>query len=89
MRALRGRDTLIYTHGRPPMPQPPWVTRDAAIERPIVVSDIPLMRDVAKANVEKSYLPGRSAKALAIAPFGGSFFYFNQESGRRGSAPCA
>lgn len=54
-----------------------------------MVSDIPLMRDVAKANVEKSYLPGRSGKALAIAPFGGSFFNFNQESGRRGSASCA
>ncbi len=73
-------NTVVYAHGHPPLPPAPWVTRDAAIERPIAVSDIPLMRDVAKANVEKSYLPGRNAKALAIAPSGGSYFYFNQSS---------
>ncbi len=73
-------NTVVSGRGPPPMPPPPWVTHDPAIERPVVVGDIPLMRDVARANVEKSYLPGRNPKALAIAPFGGSYYYFNQES---------
>jgi adenylate cyclase len=38
------------------------------------------MKPAGKAAVEKSYLPGRAAKALVIGPAGGFYFVFNQES---------
>jgi adenylate cyclase len=38
------------------------------------------MPDQGKANVEKSYVPGRETKALALGPVGGSYFVVNQEN---------
>jgi class 3 adenylate cyclase len=73
-------DKVVYAHGRPPTPPTPWITRDPSIERPLVVSDIPLLRDPAKATVERTYLPARAPKALTLGPLGGFFFLFGQES---------
>jgi adenylate cyclase len=73
-------NTVMYAYGHPPLPPPPWVTRDSSIERPLVVNDIPLMNDAGKTNVEKSYLPARGPKALALGPFGGFFFLVGQEN---------
>ncbi len=73
-------NTIVYTHGHPPVPPTPWVTHDAAIERPLVPGDIPLMRDAGKNNVEHNYLPGRSAKALALGPLGGFYMLYGQQS---------
>ncbi len=63
-------NTIVYTHGRPPMPPTPWVSHDPSVERPLVPADIPLMRDGGKTNVERNYLPARRAKALALGAAG-------------------
>jgi class 3 adenylate cyclase len=73
-------NTVVDARAHPPMPPVPWVAHDSSIERPLVASDIPLMRDAGKANVEKAYLPGRASKAIALGPQGGFFFVFNQQS---------
>ncbi|MGB6661348.1 MAG: hypothetical protein WBE90_20235 [Xanthobacteraceae bacterium] len=73
-------DTIVYTHGHPPMPPTPWVTHGASIERPLVPGDIPLMRDGGKTNIERNYLPGRSSKALALGPLGGFYMLHGQQS---------
>jgi class 3 adenylate cyclase len=73
-------NTVVYARGRPPMPPTPWVTHDPAIESPLVVANIPIMRDPGRANVERSYVPAKPQKALALGPQGGFFFYGNQES---------
>jgi adenylate cyclase len=73
-------DKVVYTHGRPPMPPTPWATHDPSVESPLVVADIPLLRDNGKANVERNYLPAHGPKALALGPLGGLFFLFGQES---------
>jgi adenylate cyclase len=73
-------DTVVYAHGRPPMPPPPWVAPDQSIARPLAVNDIPLVRDTGKATIEKSYVPGHAQKALALGPLGGFFFLIGQES---------
>jgi len=73
-------NAIVYTHGRPPMPPPPWAVRDPSIERPLVASDVPLLRDEGKMRVENNYLPARASKALALGPVGGLFFYINQDN---------
>ncbi len=73
-------NTVVYTHGRPPMPPTPWVTHDPSIESQLVAQDMPLMRDNGKAEVETKYMPARAPKALALGPFGGFFFLAGQES---------
>jgi hypothetical protein len=73
-------NAIVYTRGRPPMPPTPWITRDPSIERPVVVAEIPLMRDAGKTNVERGYLSGRPPKALALGPLGGFYFLTNQQS---------
>jgi class 3 adenylate cyclase len=72
--------TVVYAGGRPPMPPVPWVRHDPATTRPLVANDIPLMKPPGKAAVEKTYLPGRASKALALGPLGGFYFLTNQES---------
>jgi class 3 adenylate cyclase len=73
-------NTVVYAGGRPPLPPAPWVRRDPATTRPLIANDIPLMRPPGKATVEKTYLPGRAPKALALGPVGGFSFLLNQES---------
>jgi adenylate cyclase len=73
-------NTVVYTGGRPPMPPTPWVRHDPATARPLIANDIPMIRPGGKAAVEKTYLPGRAPKAMALGPVGGFYFVFNQES---------
>jgi len=73
-------NTVVYAGGRPPMPPAPWVRHDPATTRPLVANDIPLMKPPGKAAVEKTYLPGRAPKVLALGPLGGFYFLTNQES---------
>jgi class 3 adenylate cyclase len=67
-------DTVVYAHGRPPMPPLPWIRRDAATEQPFVAKNVPLTRDGGKARLEAIYAPARKNKALALGP-GGAFFF--------------
>lgn len=73
-------DTVVYARGRPPLPPSPWVVHDPASERPLVVADLPMLRDAGKANVANNYLPARGPKAIALGPQGGFIEYYNQQS---------
>jgi adenylate cyclase len=73
-------NTVVYPHGRPPMPPAPWVKHDQTIEKPFAAKDVPLARDSGKTRLESGYTPGRKTKAIALGPGGQFFFYTNQES---------
>ncbi len=73
-------NTVVYPHGRPPMPAMPWIKHDQTIETPFAAKDMPLARDAGKARLDSGYAPGRKTKAIALGPGGQFFFYTNQES---------
>ena len=67
-------DTVVYAHGRPPLPPLPWIRHDPATEQPFVAKNVPLTRDAGKARLETVYVPARKNKALALGPGGAIFF---------------
>jgi class 3 adenylate cyclase len=67
-------DTVVYTHGRPPMPPLPWIRHDAVTEQPFAARAVPLTRDGGKARLEAVYAPARKNKAVALGPGGALFF---------------
>jgi adenylate cyclase len=67
-------DTVVYPHGRPPVPAIPWIRHDPLIEKPFAAKDTPLAHDVGKERLEALYSQGRKNKSIAIGP-GGQFFY--------------
>lgn len=73
-------NSVVYARGHPPVPPPPWFTRDPSIEIPAVIDDIPLIGRSARTVLEKYYLPGRKPKALAIASSGSYAYNTNQEN---------
>jgi class 3 adenylate cyclase len=85
-------NTVVYPHGRPPVPPLPWVRRDPSTEKPFAVKDLPLVRDPGKARIESNYIPARKIKSLAIGPAGQFFFDFGydtvEESARRNLEYC-
>jgi class 3 adenylate cyclase len=85
-------NTVVYPHGRPPVPPMPWIRHDPVIEKPFAVKDLPLIRDPGKARLESAYVPGKKAKSIAIGP-GGQFFFNTgldtiEESARRNLEEC-
>jgi class 3 adenylate cyclase len=84
--------TVVYPHGRPPLPYLPWVRHDPSTEKPFVAKDIPLVRDPGKARLDNLYAPARKTKSIAIGP-GGAFFHNSavetvEESARRNLEAC-
>jgi len=73
-------NTMVYPHGRPPMPPLPWIRHDPSTERPFAVKDMPLVRDPGKARLENNYVPGKKSKSIAIGPGGQFFFNFNADT---------
>ena len=73
-------NTIVYPHGKPPVPPLPWVKHDPAIEKPFVASELPLVREQGKTRLETVYAPGRKSKAIAVGPGGQFFFSTNNES---------
>jgi len=67
-------DTVVYPHGRPPVPAMPWIRHDPLIEKPFAAKDTPLVHDVGKERLESLYPQGRKSRSIAIGP-GGQFFY--------------
>ncbi len=67
-------DTVVYAHGRPPVPPLPWIRHDAATGQPFIAKDVPLTRDAGKARLENVYAPARKNKAVALGPGGALFF---------------
>jgi class 3 adenylate cyclase len=84
-------NTVVYASGRPPLPPPPWFTHDASIETPFAGTDIPLVRDNAKASIGQRYPAMQKPKVLVLAPLGGFFFYHEEsvdEAARRALEAC-
>jgi adenylate cyclase len=84
--------TIVYPHGKPPLPPQPWIRRDPSIEKPFAAKDMPLVRDTGRARLESYYAPGRKTKSIAIGP-GGQFFYnigveAAEDSARRNLESC-
>jgi class 3 adenylate cyclase len=85
-------NTVVYPHGRPPVPALPWIKHDPSTEKPFAVKDMPLVRDTGKTRLESSYVPGKKTKSIAVGP-GGQFFYniameTIEESARRNLEAC-
>jgi class 3 adenylate cyclase len=73
-------NTVIYPHGRPPMPSLPWIRRDPSVEKPFAAKDMPLVRDPGKARLESNYAPGKKSKSIAVGPGGQFIFYTGGET---------
>jgi class 3 adenylate cyclase len=67
--------TVVYPHGRPPMPPLPWLKRDPVTEKPFAPAAMPFMRDQARARLDSNYMPGKKSKAIAVGPGGNFIFY--------------
>jgi class 3 adenylate cyclase len=66
-------NTVVYSHGMPPMPPQPWVRHDTITERPFVSKDFPMLRDQARTRVENIYVPAAKSRSVALGP-GGQYF---------------
>ncbi len=73
-------DTIVYAHGKPPLPPLPWITHDPATEQPFIARNVPLTRETGKTRLENVYAPARKNKALAIGPNGTFFFPVSLET---------
>jgi class 3 adenylate cyclase len=85
-------DTVVYAHGKPPLPPQPWIRHDPATEHPFAAKDTPLARDQAKTRFDTIYVPGRKSKAIALGP-GGAYFFLTgidavDEAVRRALESC-
>jgi class 3 adenylate cyclase len=84
--------TVVYAHGKPPLPPQPWIRHDPSTERPFVSKDVPLIREPGRARLEGMFVPGRKSRTIAIGP--GGQFIFNtsaetiDESARRSLESC-
>lgn len=85
-------NTVVYPHGRPPLPPLPWIRHDPTIEKPFTAKDMPLVRDPGRARLESVYVPGRKSKSIAVGPGGQFIFYVGgettEESERRTLETC-
>ncbi len=85
-------DTVVYTHGKPPMPPTPWIKHDPATERPFVAKDLPLVPDAGKTRLENNFAPARRSRTIAIGPRGQFTFITGsesiEESARRSLESC-
>ena len=85
-------DTVVYTHGKPPVPPTPWIRHDPSTERPFATKDLPLIRDVGKARLESVFVPGRKPRSIAVGPGGQFAFFINggsiEDSARRSLESC-
>jgi class 3 adenylate cyclase len=68
-------NTVVYPHGRPPLPPLPWIKRDPSIEKPFAPAAMPFMRDQARGRLESGYMSGKKPKAIAMGPGGNDIFY--------------
>lgn len=85
-------NTVVYSHGKPPMPPQPWVRHDTMTERPFVSKDFPMVRDPAKVRLENMYVPAAKSRSVALGPGGQYFMVMGtssaDESARRALESC-
>jgi len=67
--------TVVYPHGRPPLPPLPWFKRDPVTEKPFAPTAMPFMRDQGRTRLENVYMPGKKSKAISAGPGGVFIFY--------------
>ncbi len=63
---------VVYAAGRPPMPPEPWFVRNPAVERPFVSSEVPLLSNAERGQLQGAQLP--RSWALAISSRSWSYF---------------
>ena len=73
-------NTMVYQHGRPPMPPAPWVKHDPSTARPFDPKAVPMLRDTGLSRLESSYVPGHKSKSVVLGPTGQMFYNFNQDN---------
>jgi class 3 adenylate cyclase len=73
-------NTMVYQHGRPPMPPAPWVKHDPSTERPFDPKAVPMLRDAGLSRLESAYVPGRKSKSVVLGPIGQMYYNFNQDN---------
>ncbi|MGL3105453.1 adenylate/guanylate cyclase domain-containing protein [Bradyrhizobium sp. BR 1432] len=66
-------NTIVYAHGKPPMPSQPFVRHDAMTERPFASKDFPMVRDPQKVRLENMFAPAAKSRSVALGP-GGQYF---------------
>jgi adenylate cyclase len=66
-------NTIVYTHGKPPMPPLPYVRHDPMTERPFVSKDFPIVREPQKVRIENIFAPAAKSRSVALGP-GGQYF---------------
>jgi class 3 adenylate cyclase len=85
-------NSVVYPHGKPPLPPQPWIRHDSSTERPFSAKEVPLLRGQARSRLEVNYGPGRKSKTVAIGPGGGMFYNTGLEtvddSARRNLEAC-
>jgi hypothetical protein len=73
-------NTMVYQHGRPPMPPAPWVKHDPSTERPFDPKTVPMVRDASLVRLENTFVPGRKSKSIVLGPTGQLYFNYNQDN---------
>lgn len=85
-------NTVVYAHGKPPMPPQPWYRHDTMTERAFVPKDFPMVRDPAKLRIENIYAPAAKSRSVALGPGGQYFMVLGassvDESARRSLESC-
>lgn len=85
-------NTVVYAHGKPPMPPQPWVRRDPMTERAFASKDFPMVRDPAKVRLENMFAPAAKSRSVALGPGGQYFMVLGassvDESARRSLESC-
>jgi TIR domain len=82
---------VVLAPSQPPMPPAPWIVRNPAIERPLVVNQVPLLSPSTRPEFER-YLAGPVPKALAISTRGFGYVIGQEsvdEAVRRALELCA
>ncbi|UVO29578.1 adenylate/guanylate cyclase domain-containing protein [Bradyrhizobium arachidis] len=85
-------NTIVYAHGKPPMPPPPYFRHDPMTERPFASKDFPMVRDPQKARLENMFVPAQKSRAVALGPGAQYFMVLGtpspEESSRRALESC-
>lgn len=85
-------DTIVYTHGKPPMPQAPYFRHDPMTERAFASKDFPIVREQQKVRLENMFVPAAKSRTIALGPGGQYFMVLGassaEESARRSLESC-
>lgn len=85
-------DTIVYTHGKPPMPPQPWIRHDPMTERAFASKDFPIVREQQKVRLENMFVPAAKSRSVALGPGGQYFMVLGassaEESARRSLESC-